>query len=1846
MFALSTARSMYATPVKHANSGSPLDDSVSTDGDAFATPVKLEGLFFGAPRKATPTKPNESANYKCFVNIAREKWTTERSSVQLSTTLMAQVSAGRDINASRRSTGDTPLHTIVALAEPYIVQAFLSHGADPSVKNHFGKSVLHFAARNPNYKVVRMIWRQLAQTQPELLTEADAKGLTPLHEACLAGNIETIAYLLADAYQTAKRANASNVRPLKDLVDSYQRNLLHALFEKRWAMSTFEHLNVVVTELLAGEVDRFAKDNRHRTPLKSLIFNSVVVVPDSVKKLATSTPVRSNFKFSMKGIPSLKIGKRDADLDAPDLAPKSESVPEAGSIATSATLNSESAPDTDRDSSSTSEETFEENPILIAETLLSGLSPKEIDRNLMLMFKNDIGTEWQEDWRPVQQAMQISEYFPFLPTFTRLCSIESLACVLNNGRSIWHYLANMGAQASVLQTYSAHFADKGTPRAAVDPKTLVSVPEAAPHVLYIRAMVARTFEVLLDRPDAELLKALHPFDINLQSPLHTAATFNNVVALRKLYEIFGDDSQAWSDSDGRKAIHCAVQFDTILSLLEMHSMEWILNPTDEKGRTPLDLAVELRRSTASKLLRIWGAPHGANVSSPPEVASDAPESSDSDDLSSSPPTGPAVEPPTMRRLSLSLTTLPAFLESEPQVQSVRIEEAVPEEEEEDDELAEDSLAAVSSHVRNSSTTALVSAINRAKVRDQEAEEEASHLKAEVERLKAQLAAKTGEAIELEKALNVRPSLEEQTESHAKAVKLQQSNETLTNTIRSLRQHVADLSLTMDDERRSRSSSSPTPPSSPIRESDYKQSLHDYEKHIELLNTQLQQARKTATEQVESNKRQNEDLLAQLRRQLDDTQANLAKEEMLRLEAEERLKDKERTVAEIRSELASLSDSSTASEESRSLQEEMDLLVDELRQANAQVEDCKSALKVADSRIATLIGDLEAFQKSSASIVNAESELQALREEVHLLRSQLSTNPQEANQSLFSDLSSLEKAISASEHAQSELQLENSELRNELESQRRSNDTLSKAVETLDIATQMLKSDNDERTKLLEKAEHELAIATSEADALREHKNSQTQVALRGAKLQMEQLDQALKEIHEKLRTDEQRLATETTNQLSESQEQALTLISELKQLKNDYSLQSKALEDTVAANSNRDSLRISELSSELEIARQQCLDYQAAADAANVQKAKLEAQMGAQGFHSAELSTLFQEFKQTADASHANLSSLGASLGSLLSDNSSAAQQQTTHSNLLAQLQESDRRLSSLLGMFEELRAESSQGFKSLEEEHKRTEKTLRDELKSALNSAQSLQEQLSSTQQELSSRSTIYEAQLSSQSQERDSLSSSLRAVESASDVMKVERQAGLKQLESLESSLSQAKAAHEKSISAKDDALAELSAKLKASEAQFVSLTQELKALQAASVAGGAESAIADISSRLETSEFSRLSLEDDLAKLKTERNEMSQKHDIDLSAIKVSLAAAESNQIRAKHETEILQERLDASKLDVDRLSDSMKALESALEASKLRDSSDQSTMKSIERLLEASSASSTDASAVSGLQSSIDKSLLLLQEELPRLHSMAASNGPETSLKEILAELQHLRAESASKADSSESNSDLEQQVATLKLALDEERKSKETQLLQDSDRRAELERSVGEAKASSVSLAAQLEQARKSLAEKAAALDQANDLVSSSKSSAAEIKADLRQAQAEIERLKSLPPARDTEKDESTSLELRQLRDHTASILAQLAAMGTNTLSREDGDKKLLEDVKGAITGVSADLKKGHESILNKVSVAPPLAQTPSSAMAVPKTVYAGLAIISLIVMAILFLQLELLAPGEPQHYFS
>ena len=1029
---------MYSTPVKSRDDARNLDDSLSASEDGMMTPIRSLSGSFGAPRKATPSKPSHSANYRCFLEIANQDWPLERMS-ELETTLMAQVSAGRDINAQRRSTGDCALHALVSRSAPHVVQAFLSHGADPSIKNHMQRTALHNAVVNPNFKVTKMIWRQLQRSQLETLLSPDIKGLTPLHIALMSASIDVIGYLLFEAYQPQMKP------PLAQVVDSHSRNLLHALFERSMGLNQHEKLQLIIAKLIEAGVDRFAKDDRHRTPLKALLAS---------------------------------LG--EISQTSQDFAIASDS---------------------------------------LVLTMISGMSPKEVDRSIMLMFKNDVD-QWREDWRPVQQVMQVPAYFPFLPLFISHCGLDSLAFVDSKGRSIWHFMANMGAQKNVVEYYSAMFPPTATSTPSFSPdSTIIPLPPVLPHLEHIRKLVSACFKALVTRTDVKQLIGLPTFDSDHQSPLHIAAKFNSVIALSEIYHVFGNESQLWRDTDGGTPLHVAVHFNTLFSLIQMHDSEWDLNPIDGKGRTPYALALEEKRRQCAALLKSWGAHTGVS-----DLVDTSHEHADSNgDLE---PTSQAGESANAR-FSVSLATIPSLgdlsLDSPLDTYSRDVGTSTDEEDPENDDDDEVPEVPQDFAPRTISTNQLALVMQAAKVRDEESEVEKRKLEEQVEELKHKLEEKSGEAKQLEDALYVRPTLLEFQKAQERADRNQSLAANYKSKVSELTLKIAELTLSVDDAKRAVHSDASSVEG-------YKVSLADSETMIEMLTERAHEAEKRvshAKEEIRSLSLK-DDLILQLQRQLDDTREKLSEEEHAKLQAIESLRENEKVVKSLYAQIdvltpiADQNDQDAKNQEKARIHDEMnkrnEAMALELETIRGHLQTTETLMKQSETRNTELQStidhlqeamgqheanaqDKSAIQELTSKLHASEAQCTTLQSQVQQLISKSESNANElqevaervksANNAAFDvERKQLLNRLETAEFNAERMRHTNAQLESELKSHKRENETLTKSVDLLDHATSLLKSEEESRKRQVEKLEEELVETKSYLSELRQYKDSE------------------------------------------------------------------------------------------------------------------------------------------------------------------------------------------------------------------------------------------------------------------------------------------------------------------------------------------------------------------------------------------------------------------------------------------------------------------------------------------------------------------------------------------------------------------------------------------------------------------------------------------------------------------------------------------------------------------------------------------------------------------------------------
>lgn len=86
----------------------------------------------------------------------------------------------------------TPLHKAAKLGKRAIVKRFLDHKVDPDLKDHRGKTLLHYACNTKDTKIAHILLASGADPNCQ-----DDKNETPLNQAVLLRNLELVQLLLA-----------------------------------------------------------------------------------------------------------------------------------------------------------------------------------------------------------------------------------------------------------------------------------------------------------------------------------------------------------------------------------------------------------------------------------------------------------------------------------------------------------------------------------------------------------------------------------------------------------------------------------------------------------------------------------------------------------------------------------------------------------------------------------------------------------------------------------------------------------------------------------------------------------------------------------------------------------------------------------------------------------------------------------------------------------------------------------------------------------------------------------------------------------------------------------------------------------------------------------------------------------------------------------------------------------------------------------------------------------------------------------------------------------------------------------------------------------------------------------------------------------------------------------------------------------------------------------------------------------------------------------------------------------------------------------------------------------------
>lgn len=104
------------------------------------------------------------------------------------------INIGKDVNAKGGPLHYASiLHRAAWLASPEVVEALIEKGANLRAKTRFGDSVLHYAARNRNSDVLRLLLKVYG---PSAATVKNDKMQTPLKDAVVYGNTEALKILL------------------------------------------------------------------------------------------------------------------------------------------------------------------------------------------------------------------------------------------------------------------------------------------------------------------------------------------------------------------------------------------------------------------------------------------------------------------------------------------------------------------------------------------------------------------------------------------------------------------------------------------------------------------------------------------------------------------------------------------------------------------------------------------------------------------------------------------------------------------------------------------------------------------------------------------------------------------------------------------------------------------------------------------------------------------------------------------------------------------------------------------------------------------------------------------------------------------------------------------------------------------------------------------------------------------------------------------------------------------------------------------------------------------------------------------------------------------------------------------------------------------------------------------------------------------------------------------------------------------------------------------------------------------------------------------------------------------
>jgi ankyrin repeat protein len=267
--------------------------------------------------------------------------------------------------------------------------------------------------------------------------------------------------------------------------------------------------------------------------------------------------------------------------------------------------------------------------------VLTKLSHQEVDKAIYCMFSTSTlpqSLQWNPGkWLVLQRMMTSAKHAKYVPCVLQYVSKEALVASDDSGRSILHWLAIFGAQPSLIQAVKEFKTDRDEERkTAPDIDTGVELPilSVAAHWLstvcdlsWMSLLKREPMKAILDEMTSKSEKSssqplLRVFDNRQDTPMHIAAKYNNVPAIKHLWELFGEEVKGWKDAEGKTALHVAAEFDAARALIEMRkTCSWNLEEVDKAGYTPYMRALKAQKLASAAVLVALGAASSGVVAS-------------------------------------------------------------------------------------------------------------------------------------------------------------------------------------------------------------------------------------------------------------------------------------------------------------------------------------------------------------------------------------------------------------------------------------------------------------------------------------------------------------------------------------------------------------------------------------------------------------------------------------------------------------------------------------------------------------------------------------------------------------------------------------------------------------------------------------------------------------------------------------------------------------------------------------------------------------------------------------------------------------------------------------------------------------------------------------------------------------------------------------------------------------------------------------------------------------------------------------------------------------------------------